>query len=248
MATVPYVTRQSVREEAGFQHIEENSALVGVVDGSNAVFMTEHKPIVGKRYVDGSITTEDIVVYVDGSPVSVASLDAAAGVVTLASAPASDTSVSIFYHTSAVLDSYVDEIINQATSIVHRAFRSAGITTPFDSTNDDHEPYYASIQLIVKLYSAGLALIRDYGSNADTEETSKDGYKKLSTAKSELKKLLMDLEKDDRIGSAGNDGNGGTVSVVSSGRVFDNLDELEGGEREGMLSSSDSHDDFFRKP
>lgn len=238
MATVPYITRQDVREESGFQHVEENGSLTGILDGTNKTFMTEHKPIVDRNY-DDVTNVEDVTVYVDGAPAEVNILDPANGVIELVDAPAADSQISIFYHHSQLTDRYADEAIKQATGIVHRAFRSNGITTPFDTDNANHADYYPSIQFIVKLYSGGIGLIRDYGSSADTEETSKDGYKKLSTAKSELASLLESLIKDPLIPNAGNDGNGGQLIVQSKGHIFNTEEHLNG---------RDSHEAFFRHP
>lgn len=238
MATVPYITRQDVREEAGFQHVEENGSLTGILDGTNKTFMTEHKPVVDRNY-DDLANVEDVTVYVDGSIAEVNILDPANGVLELVDAPSETSEISIFYHHSQLTDRYIDEIIKQATGIVHRALRSNGITTPFDTDNATHVDYYPSIQFIVKLYSGGVALIRDYGSSSDTEETSKDGYKKLATAKSELTSLLDALIKDPLIPNVGNDGNGGTVVVQSKGSIF-NTEEI--------IHGSDSHEQFFRHP
>lgn len=248
MATVPYVTRQAVREEAGFQHVEENGALTGVIDGTNKVFMTEHKPIVDANHSD-TTTTEDITVYEDGSPVNVQIMDATAGVVTLETAPADTTELlTILYHHSQLTDAYVDQKIREATSIVHKAFRANGISFPFADDDDAQGVYYPTIQYIVVLYAAGMALVRDYGSSADTEETSKDGYKKLSTAKSELMKLVQDLVADELIGSSGSDGNGGTVEVTNQGKIFSDLQGgIVDGERQGFGGrSADPHEAFFR--
>ena len=238
MATVPYITRQDVREEAGFQHVEENGSLTGILDGTNKTFMAEHKAIVDKNY-DDVTNVEDVTVYVDGAIAPVNILDPENGVVELVDAPSADSDISIYYHHSPLVDRYIDDLIKQATAIIHRAFRSNGITTPFDTDNATHADYYPSIQLIVKLYAGGVALIRDYGSSSDTEETSKDGYKKLSTAKSELTSLLEALIKDPLIPNAGNDGNGGQVIVQSKGHIFG---------PDPILHGSDSHENFFRHP
>jgi len=240
MATVPYITRQDVREEAGFQHVEENGSLTGILDGNNKVFMTEHKPIVDRNY-DELTNAEDVTVYVDGAPADVNIIDFENGVITLVNAPAADTeNMHIYYHHSQMSDRYVDSVIAQATGIVHRAFKSNGITTPFDTDNATHADYYPSIQMIVKLYAAGLALTRDYGSSADTEETSKDGYKKMSTAKSELTSLLDALLEDPLIpNTQSNGGTGGTVVVQSKGTIFGD---------DPYLVGTDEHEKFFRHP
>lgn len=248
MATVPYVTRQEVREEAGFQHVEENGSLTGVIDGSNKVFMAEHKPIVDRNY-DEVTNAEDVTAYVDGSPVPVNLIDFESGVITLVDAPAEDVTLSMFYHHSQLTDFYIDQLIKQATGIVHRCLRSHGITIPFDSESETQGVYYPTIQFIVKLYAAGMALTRDYGSSADTEETSKDGYKKMSTAKSELMSLCDALIADPLIPNNGGDGNGGEVVVTSKGTVFDDpLSSMEGGERSGFdINGGSPHESFFRK-
>lgn len=248
MATVPYITRQEVREEAGFQHPEENGSLTGAINGVNKVFMTEHKPIVGRRYIN-TISVEDVTVYVDGSPVSLQTLDYENGVVTIETAPADDVALSIYYHHSQLSDTYVDKLIAEATGIVHRCLRSNGISIPFDSENDNQAPYYPTIQMIVRLYAAGLALTRDYGSNADTEETSKDGYKKMSTAKKELMELCEALKLDELIPSSGSEGSGGTVEVTNQGKIFSDLSGgIVDGERQGFGGrAADPHEAFFRK-
>lgn len=248
MATVPYITRQEVREEAGFQHPEENGSLTGAIDGANTVFMTEHKPIVGRRYIN-TISVEDVTVYEDGTPVNVSLLDQESGVVTLETAPAAEVSLSIYYHHSQLSDTYVDKLIAEATGIVHRALRSNGMTIPFDSEDDAMGPYYPTIQMIVRLYAAGLALTRDYGSNADTEETSKDGYKKMTTAKKELLELIEALKLDELITSSGSEGSGGTVEVTNQGKIFSDLSGgIVDGERQGFGGrAADPHEAFFRK-
>lgn len=248
MATVPYITRQEVREEAGFQHVEENASLTGVQDGANTVFMTEHKPIVGRRYIN-TISVEDVTVYEDGAPVNLSILDQDNGVVTLETAPSAEVALSIYYQHSQLTDTYCDKLIAESTSIVHRALRSNGIATPFDSEVEAQEPYYPAIQMIVRLYAAGLALTRDYGSNADTEETSKDGYKKMTTAKKELLELIDALKLDDLIGSSGSDGSGGTVEVTNQGKIFNDLSGgVVAGERQGFSGrAADPHEAFFRK-
>lgn len=239
MATVPYITRQDVREEAGFQHVEENGSLTGILDGTNKTFMTEHKPIVDRNY-DGVTNAEDVTVYVDGAPAPVNIIDFDNGVIELVDAPSAESTPVIHYHHSQLQDRYVDSLIAQATGIVHRALKSNGIVTPFDTDNDTHKDYYPSIQMIVKLYAAGLALTRDYGSSADTEETSKDGYKKMKTAKEELTSLLTDLLDDPLIpNNQANGGTGGEVIVQSKGTIFGDDPHLVG---------TDEHERFFRHP
>jgi hypothetical protein len=210
--------------------------------------MTEHKPIVGRRYVN-AVSVEDVTAYVDGSPVDVDLLDHESGVLTLETAPDGEVSLSVYYHHSQLSDTYVDKLIAEATGIVHRCLRSNGISIPFDSENENQEPYYASIQMIVRLYAAGLALTRDYGSSTDTEESSKDGYKKMATAKKELLELCEALKLDELIPSSGSEGSGGTVIVTNQGKIFSDLSGgIVDGERQGFGGrAADPHEAFFRK-
>lgn len=247
MADTPYVTRQEVREEAGFQHVEEIIDLNGVIDGTNKTFMTEHKPIVDRDYND-AVDVDDVTVYVDGTPVTVVSVDAAIGVIVLDAAPAEDSTLKAFYCHSQLTDVAVGRYIEQATGILHRCLRSHGIATPFKKSDDNQAPYLGNIKMIVTMYASGLALIRDYGSSADTEETSKDGYKKLETAKKEMESLCEALTADPLIPNSGNDGNGGTLAVTNQGHVFGDMSGLVNGERQGFKGRCGSpHEAFFRK-
>ena len=247
---MPYISRQSVREEAGFQHVEENELPTGVIDGANKVFMLEHKSIVDSNYSDNTDYVADVTAFIDGTPVTVSAVDARNSVITLANAPASGVNLTVFYHHSQLSDTYIDGLIAEATSILHRCLRGHGISTPLDNTEGSiYRDYYPTAQMIVRLYAAGLALTRDYGSSADTEETSKDGYKKMKTASDELEKLCLAMVKDPTVpSSTGDGGNGGTLRVISKGTIFnDPLATLQDGEREGFAGrSTDSHEHFFR--
>jgi hypothetical protein len=223
-----YLSRQSVREEAGFQEVD-TEALAGVVDGVNASFAVSRTPIVDNTN-DDVLGISDVLVRVDGVPVPVSSVDGSTGLIVLASAPAAPSEgesveVTAQYASSPLPDSYIDELITEAEAIVN-----AGISkfkaTPLSPEDKD----FPTARRIAKLYAGGFALIRDYGKNTDTEETSKDGYEKLRTAKSLLEQLIGTIKEN-----GGGSASGGTVKSVSEGHVF------------GHHARPNSHNFFMRK-
>ncbi len=203
-----YLTRQAVREEAGFQEVE-TEALAGVTDGANLNFAVSRTPIVDNND-DDTITTTDVLVRVNGVPVSISEVEPTTGLITLVVAPVADDEVTGQYASSALPDSYVDKLIVEAEAIVNSGLRKY-TTVPLSAESD----HFATARRISVLYAGGFALIRDYGKNTDTEETSKDGYEKLRTAKSLLEQLINDV-KD----GSGTSGTGGGAKVISEGKVF----------------------------
>lgn len=216
-----YVSLKSIREEAGFQFNEDNDDLSGVINGSNKVFTTQHRPLVD-RDGDDKFTFKDINVFIDGTPVEIDDVDPESGIVTLSEAPPDDdaTSVTAYYHHSQLSDEYISQKRREAISVVHRALKSNGISTPLDPDSPIFADYYATVQMIVQIFGGGLCLIRDYGSNSDTEETSKDGYKKLSTARSELSRLIDEMINDPQVPSNGASHMGGIAVVINDSNVF----------------------------
>lgn len=219
-----YLTRQAVREEAGFQEVE-TEALAGVTDGSNASFATSRTPIVDNTN-DDVLGVADVLVRVNGVPVAVTSVDGPTGLIVLAEAPAAESEVTAQYASSALPDSYIDELITEAESLVNNGLRKYA-TVPLSEENDN----FPAARRIAKLYAGGFALIRDYGKNTDTEETSKDGYEKLKTARKLLDELIGTV-KDNSDSS----GSGGDAKVVSEGHVFRRRD-----------CDTTSHNFFMRK-
>lgn len=222
-----YLTRQSVREEAGFQDVE-TEALIGVVNNSNKVFAVNRRPIVDRNEDDLVTVTGDFVVMVDGMPVPVEDVDENLGTVELVTAPANETEVSIEYASSALPNTYIDKLIVEAEAIVNSALRKF-TTVPLSEDDTDN---YATARRIALMYASGFALVRDYGKNTDTEESAKDGYAKLAWAKKALDSLIATI-KDNGDAASG----GGTARVVSEGHVF-------GGHRK---IDTRSHDFFMRK-
>lgn len=223
-----YLTRQAVREEAGFQEVD-TEALAGVVDGVNASFATSRTPIVDNTN-DDVLGIADVLVRVNGVPVTVSSVDGATGVIVLAEAPAAPgagetVEVTAQYASSALPDSYIDELRTEAEALVNNGLRKY-TTVPLSPESEN----YPAARRIAKLYAGGFALIRDYGKNTDTEETSKDGYEKLKTARKLLDELITTVKDNSTSGS------GGDAVVSSEGHVFRRRD-----------CDTTSHNFFMRK-
>lgn len=219
-----YVTRQAVRQEAGFQEID-TEALAGVPDGVIKNFAVSRVPIVDNNN-DDAITTADVLIRVNGVPVDVSEVNPATGVITLVTAPATDDEVTGLYASSALDDTYVTGLITEAEALVNSGLRKY-VTVPLSSEN----VHFPIAKRIATLYAGGFALIRDYGKNTDTEETSKDGYEKLRTAKSLLEQLVGDIQ-----GSSSSSLAGTEVKVVSEGHLFARTD-----------CDRSSHNYFMRK-
>lgn len=220
-----YLTRQSVREESGFQEVQEPEALAGVADGNNKNFAVSRTPIVD-RNDDNAVTTADAIVRVNGVPVDVSEIEPTTGLITLVQAPADAAEVTAEYATSALPDSYIDKLIVEAESIVNSALSKFG-AVPLSEENLN----YAEARRVALFYASGFALIRDYGKNTDDTESAKDGYAKLEQADKMLKSLMAKI-KDGSTSSS----SGGSVKAVSEGHIFGRRD-----------CDTRSHDYFMRK-
>lgn len=207
-----YSSYQDIREEAGHHHLNKLEDLTGVANGSNTVFYVGRTYIVDRNYndaIDVASVNGDVIVYDDNVAVEVSAVDTVTGAITLASAPASDSVMLATYAHSLLSDTKVDKYRKEAISYVQRKIN--GIID-FGAWTDTTIP--PIIQTVVRIYSAGLILIRDHGLNADTENSSKDGYKRLSTAKSLLAEYIDEVSQ--ATGSTART----SVSSKSDGNLF----------------------------
>lgn len=206
-----YSSLQDIREEAGHQHLNKLEALSGLANGSNTNYYAKRTYIVDSNYDDVlnvDTSSGDVVVYVNDSAVEVSAIDANTGKISLANAPANGATVLGTYYHSSINDTKVAKYRKEAISYVQRKIN--GIINFGAWTDADVPPI---VQTVVRIYAAGLILIRDQGLNADTENTSKDGYKRLSTAKSLLQEYI-----DEESG-----GNASTARVRTSARSDGNI-------------------------
>ena len=215
MATVTdkdYSSLQDIREEAGHQHLNKLEALSGLANGANTDYYVKRTYIVDSDYNDVlnvDTTSGDVIVYVNDVAVNVSAIDPNTGKVSLTNAPAEGATVLGTYYHSSINDIKVAKYRKEAISYVQRKIN--GIINFGAWTDVDVPPI---VQTVVRIYSAGLILIRDQGLSADTENTSKDGYKRLSTAKSLLTEYLD--EESNASGSTAKV----SVSARSDGNIF----------------------------
>jgi hypothetical protein len=174
-----YVTKQAILEHAGLQHRQTGAELAGLANGTNTVFTTEKKPIVDSNY-DDAVTTADVIVYVNGSPVTVSSINAVTGAFTLAAAPVNGSVVTADYSFSNVTETEITQAREDAEDAINDVMGDID-TVPYETVP-------ATVRKIAKWYAAGLLLSRDYGFQSDSEETSKSGRAVLKQAETWLDK------------------------------------------------------------
>ena len=234
-----YATRQAIRKESGRQHRKSAERPSGVVNGTNKDFYVAKKYVVD-RNDDDLFTISDVVAYVDGAAVAVTAVNADTGLITLTAAPANGTVVTADYQFSELSDADIDEVRLEAESWLTGRVKGYVDVTVFVGTAPGFTPFVAgnyprTFSTIVKLYAAALILIRDYGSGADTDLTSKDGYKKLGVAKSMLSDWLAEFIEDGGSGTKA-----AKATVKTDGSIFNRSTDLG-------TDKPDLDDRFMRK-
>lgn len=227
-----YSSLQDLREEAGLHHIEMGEALTGEADAANKYFYVSNKYVVDRDY-DDALGPTDVIVYDDGTAVDLAATDpinAISGRIELLNAPAADSVMTADYGYSVASDALVIKRRAEAISWLQNKIRST-----IDYTEWEGADVPDMLKTAIRLYGGGLLLIRDYGSSADTDLSSKDGYKKLDEARKILKDYLGDAADDS--GSLGSN----TVATKSDGNLFPRNRDLSS----DHPSSSD--DDYFMR-
>lgn len=208
-----YATIQSVQEEAGLWQRELAGTPAGLVNGSNTVFVVDHKPLADNNYSD-DITTADVTAYVNDAPVTVTAVNATTGAITLAAAPASLAVVTIDYSYSSVASSYATEAIEEASEWVVDSLSEVLTIAPAAVPKQ--------VRMLTRLYAAGLLMIRFFGLQ-NSEDQVDSGYAKLKLAKS--------LMKDYRATIVMNGETVGTTNVpvvTAKKSLFQRYDESEG--------------------
>jgi len=207
-----YSSYQDIREESGHYHLVKFEELTGLANGSNTIYYAKNTFIVDRNYndvIDVAAVDGDFIAYVNDVAVTVSAVNVETGQITLASAPANGATVLGSYAKSALSDAKVDKYRKEAIDWAQRKLKGILDYTTWQDTDVP-----ATIKTFVRLYAGALILIRDYGLSADTEESSKDGYKKLSSAKS----MLMDFI--DEISTSAGSSSRVTASSRSDGNLF----------------------------
>ncbi len=229
MAAPDYVTLVGIRKEAGLHHEQKVQVLTGSADGSNKIFYAPRTFIVDRNY-DDALNSDDVVVYVNNVAVTVEAVNGITGAITLVAAPANGATVKATYAYSVASDDEVEGYREEAQDWLNRKVKSY-----LDPTTLTEETFPKIWRAIVRLYAAGLMLIRDYGSSADTDLSSKDGYEKRKTAKAMLEDWVVD-QMDDADTSTPV-----STTVKTDGNIFARNDDLDG----TTMSPTPDTDEFF---
>lgn len=232
-----YCSLQRIREEAGLHHLSRFETLTGNANGSNTVFYGGRTYIVDRNYndvIDTGSVNGDVIVYVNDVAVQVNAVDATTGAITLAVAPATSSVVMATYAHCVLSDVSLGQYRDEAIDFVHR--KISGIIDFGAWQGGTTEPVVPPlVRTVVRIYAAGLILIQDQGLNTDTEDSSKDGYKRIATAKS-----LLDSYVEEAGGSAGASARV-SVSSRSDGNIFHRYPDLS-----KAYGDCDEDECFFR--
>lgn len=230
MSSSPYaVSLQSIREEAGLHHTKKGESPTGTVNGSNKQFVVARTFVVDRTY-DDVLDADDVVFYVNGIPATVESVVSDSGLITMVTAPANGATVSVDYCYSVLSDVSVDNVRQEALAWLVSRVKSY---IAYDDLTADDYPMIFNVAL--RMFAAGILLIRDYGSSADTDLTSKDGYKKIQTAKSMLDDWIVDISDD------GSSTSPATGTMITDGNLFRRNTDLDG----TMMEPYPDTDEFF---
>jgi hypothetical protein len=209
-----YESKQAILEEAGLSQIVVGEILGGLANGTNTVFSTAYGPITDSND-DDVVGAADVTVYVNGSAVAVAGVNAAASTITLAAAPANGATVTCNYRYSNVTDAYVAKIRDEAQDWIDEQMDSVD-TTPYTTVPP-------TIRRLTRQYAAAMLLIREYGMNQNTDGTSKDGYNRLKMVQAGIDKYI------EIGGSAGlSDVSAAEVDVYAEPELFSTYNSTNG--------------------
>lgn len=212
---IDYSSLQDIREESGHQHVVKLASMTGTADGANTSFYVARTYVVDRDY-DDSLAAADVVVYDDSVAVTATSVNGTTGEIVLDSAPAASSVMKCTYAWSALSDAKVTKYRNEAISFVQRRLKGILDYTTWDSSDVPDE-----LKTITRMYAAALILIRDHGSSADTELTSKDGYKRLGWAKKALKEYIQAVSDDADASTPV------TASTKTDGQLFERESDLD---------------------
>ena len=163
-----YVSHEEVLEQAGFQFKERGEIPTGLVNSSNKDYYAAHGPFVDRNY-DDVVDTTDVVVYVNGVAVSVASIVAAEGKVTLSAAPTTGAVVTIDYDWSNLDQTVVATYHTQAHDQIQSTLNVVYVI-PLQSTGGNYVP--DMVKLLEKRLTAGFLLDKEYSVGGDeTKDT-----------------------------------------------------------------------------
>lgn len=180
-----YETIQAILEEAGLSHRQ----LIDGVVSENGVIQLRDFPLADRNY-DDNIDAGDVVVLNGGEVLAIENVDAVNGVITLTE-KTSRENLRVLYNYSNISPEFVIKVRAEVIAEIERLLGGA-----IESVDEE------ILRYIVRIYCAGKLLVREYGYAQSTEETSKDGYKRIALAKKELLELKEGFNSASSGGSA----------------------------------------------
>lgn len=204
-----YETIGRILSEAGFFLQARNETTTA----EGGVITTAYENIISKNTeADEEVKTDDVAVYNGSESIEVKEIDAEAGRITLADESVSGT-LATTYHYSPVAVSFVKVVREDVQNRIRK--KLSGMSGCLCAKTDE---FKSSLRMITRLWAAGLLQTKDYGYNVDNEDTAKDGYRKISEAKS----LLDDLYNECAEECGQDDVNGGAADAIggSGGNLF----------------------------
>ncbi len=209
-----FETTLNILREAGFVLQVRNE-----IAEINGVALTTAYPNIISNSVDTAVAdTASVEVLVNGVAAEVSAINAKAGRIELTTAPTPTDSVVVSYYYSPIDIDYVNTNRDDVECMIVEKMRGVDSCVPYEAAVPN------CIRMITRIWTAGMLLAKDYGYNTDTENTSKDGYKKMEYAKS----LLDEYYKNGgackgMLNSANLDVYGGSGDILSKscGNLFE---------------------------
>lgn len=219
MSAINFTSLHEIRREAGLVRQTTDNRVIGKVDGTNREFYANHAPIVDRNN-DDIVTTADVTCYVDGEVVIAQAVEAASGKVVLANPPERDAVVELAYEHSAADDTEVEKRRSNAQNWLRRRVKAHYNLNEVTSDN-----FPDAWEDAVRLRAAGMLQISDWGTNIDTDGSSRDGYQKIKLASQIIDEWIKDaggVDPDDPhavpAGQARHVSDGDFVGRVRGGR------------------------------
>ena len=194
-----------ILQEAGFLFFVRNEQCE--IAGDNIAVANPN--LVARKCNDDHIiaTVDEVTVHCGKEKLSIKDIDADQGVIVLADVPEEAVDVRVFYSYSTIELDFLEIVRDDVEGLINSKLRSLGRCANLRSAISMNK-----LRVITRLWAGGLLLSREYGYNTDSEQTSKDGYRKIQEAKSMLNELCDELSLE----CGQSDTNGGAECVISS--------------------------------
>lgn len=170
---------QAILEEAGLIHRQQN--ISAEIQGNYIIL---NDGIIADSNYNDLVDFEDVTVFCGGEKIEVSNIDAENGVIELANNLKNGEIANVSYNYSNVRQALVEKIRGEVLAEIRKVLAISTI-----EQNRDIVGY------IVRIYTAGKLLVREYGFNQEIADTSKDGYRKIELAKAEIKALQENEEE-----------------------------------------------------